>query len=289
MPCAKPTRAYRPTNGGPLKFHAPNGRQAAVFTAIDIPCGTCIMCREEQARQQAVRIVHEAQSHEENSFLTLTYTDQFLPEHGSLNYEHLQKFWKRLRKHTGKLRYYAVGEYGDKSLRPHYHAVVFGRAFAQNRIIIRETPNLLWTSPQLEDIWGMGNVTVGALTFETARYTASYVTKKLRSKQKYVRVDEESGELLELIQPRAFMSRNLAKAWWEQYGKHVEDHDFVVINGRRQKPPKAYDRWLKEKDEKKMEEIKNKRKEHANKDSQSDSRARAENAHARVNRKTKAI
>lgn len=287
MPCADPIPAYRPGIGGPLKFQQPKDGRA--YTPIHIPCGYCILCREEQARQWAVRITHEAQAHKENSFVTLTYSDEHLPEHRSLNYEHLQKFWKRLRKSLGTLRYYAVGEYGDKSLRPHYHAVIFGQAFTKNRIIIRTEPHLLWTSPTLENHWGLGTVSVGALTFQTARYTASYVTKKLRSKQQYVRIDETTGELVPLVQPRPFMSRNIAKNWWNQYGKYVEDHDFVVINGQRQKPPKAYDRWLTEKDKEKMEEIKKERMQHAKKQTSEQSHARAKNAHARVNQKSHAI
>jgi len=287
MPCEAPIPAYRPAIGGPLKFSYPKDGRA--YTPIQIPCATCILCREEQARQWAVRITHEAQAYIENSFVTLSYSDEHLPEYGSLNYQHLQKFWKRLRKRLGPMRYYAVGEYGDKSLRPHYHAIIFNRAFTTDRIIVQTEPHLLWTSPLLEQIWGLGQVRVGAVTFQTARYTASYVTKKLRSKQQYVRTDEETGELIPLVQPRPFMSRNIAKDWWNQYGKHVEDHDFVVINGQRQKPPKAYDRWLADKDKEKMEEIKKERMEHAEKQTLEQSHARAKNAHARVKRKSAAI
>lgn len=290
MPCAAPIRGYKASNGRLVFFKKTQKEYyQEPYTGLAVPCGTCILCRQEQARQQAVRIVHEAQSHDESSFITLTYSDHFLPDYGSLNYAHLQKFWKRARQHFGKLRYYAVGEYGDKSLRPHYHAIVFGRAFTQDRIIIRDPPQMLWTSPTLERLWGMGQVTIGAVNFNTARYTASYVTKKLRSKQKYVRIDDESGELIALEQPRAFMSRNLAKAWWNQYGRYVEQHDFVIINGQRQKPPKAYDRWLGEVNEQRMEEIKAKRRENIEPESQEKTRARAQNAHARTKSKKKSV
>lgn len=290
MACERPRDAYQGPCGGPLRWTRPIKGQAGVdYIKLKIPCGTCILCREEQARQTAVRITHEAQGWTENSFITLSYSDKHLPAHGSLNYEHLCKFWKRARKQLGKLRYYAVGEYGDESLRPHYHAIIFNRAFITDRIIIRQQPSLLWTSPLLEAIWGMGQVTVGAVTFETARYCASYVTKKLRSKQKYVRVDEETGELLELVQPRAFMSRNIAKEWWLKWGQHTADHDFVVINGRRQKPPKAYDRWLAQTNPQRAEEIKTARKERAENSTPEKNRARARNAHARVKRKSKSI
>jgi len=290
MPCAKPIRAYRAATGGPLLFNAPNTHNGATtYTALDIPCGHCILCRNEQARQTAVRITHEAQSWIENSFITLTYSDENIPNHGSLDYSHLVKFWKRLRKQIGELRYYAVGEYGDRTLRPHYHACIFGHAFIEGRIITKQEPHLLWTQPALTECWGLGNVTIGALNFQTARYTASYVTKKLRSKQRYVRTDEETGELIPVTQPRAFMSRNIGKDWWITYGHQLKDHDRVIINGQKQKPPRAYDKWLSEINPTKLEEIKANRKEKAITLTPSQNRARAQNAHAHARHKTKSV
>jgi hypothetical protein len=42
--------------------------------------------------------LHEASLHIFNSFITLTYDPEHLPEDGSLNVLHFQKFMKRLRK-----------------------------------------------------------------------------------------------------------------------------------------------------------------------------------------------
>lgn len=290
MPCANPIRAYRAATGGPLLFNAPNpDRSATTYKALDIPCGHCILCRNEQARQTAVRIYHESQSWIENCFATLTYSDANLPTYGSLDYRHLQLFWKRLRKSIGELRYYAVGEYGDHTHRPHYHACIFGHAFIEDRVIIKQTPHLLWESPLLTEIWGLGRVTIGALNFQTARYTASYVTKKLRSRQRYVRVDQETGELIAVTQPRAFMSRNIGKQWWITWGHQLQNHDRVIINGQRQKPPKAYDRWLGEVNEQKLKEIKEQRKHNATTLTPQQNRARARNAHAHAKKKTKSV
>lgn len=290
MPCAAPIRA-RKTAGGRLAFFTTKDWQYHVepYTGLQVPCGTCILCREEQARQCAVRIAHEATTHERNCFLTLTYDDNHLPEYGSLRYTDTCKFLKRLRKAFGSMRYYMVGEYGDLSLRPHYHACIFGHDFTENRIITRTTPHLLWTQEALTRCWGMGRVEVGALTFETARYTASYVTKKLRSKQRYVRIDETTGELVAVTQPRAFMSDNLGKDWWIAYGEQLEHNDYVIINGKKQKPPRAYDRWLGEIKPKAIEEIKAKREKKAKPSTKEQNRARARSAHARVKSKSKSV
>lgn len=238
-----------------------------------------------------MRIAHESYLHLDNAFITLTYADEHLPEHNSLDYSHLQKFWKRLRKEIGPLRYYAVGEYGDESQRPHYHACIFGHAFVQGRRVLRDSPTLLWTNRVLETAWGLGHVSVGALTYETARYTASYVTKKLRSKQQYVRIDEATGELIPLVQPRAFMSLKpaIGLEWLSLYGHQLADMDRVVINGQEQKPPKFYDRWLERvKGKEVIEKIKTKRMERA-KAKPKTARARAEIARARAKRKSKSV
>ena len=290
MACKKPTRAYQRATGGPLRFTAPDpGQDPYKYRALDVPCGTCELCREEQARQQAVRIYHEALTHELSSFVTLTYSDKHLPEYGSLYYPHLINFIKRARKHYGQFRHFACGEYGDKSLRPHYHLAVFGQAFLSHRVIIREKPTLLWTSPELERLWGLGNVSVGALTWETASYTASYILKKLRSKQQFVRIDESTGELVPVAQPRSFKSDNLGKAWWDQWGHTLTARDYVVINGRRQKPPKAYDKWLAAKDEATSKQIKEQRIKLAKQLTPSEAHARARNAHARAKRRKKSV
>lgn len=292
MACEAPMTAYRATHrGGPVTFKRP---QQHTYEELQLPCGTCFLCREEQARQQAVRIIHEAQMHERSAFLNLTYEDRHLPANNSLNYDHLVDFWKRVRKHLWKkqrirLRYYAVGEYGDISMRPHYHAALFGHDFTDDQIEVRPGPNRLWTSPLLRQLWGWGNVAVGTLNFQTARYTASYMMKKLRAKQKYVRIDEDTGELIELAQPRAFMSRNLGKSWWEKYHHQVIAHDHVIINGRRQKPPKAYDRWLKARSEIAAEMIKDQRLRHAKEQTEEQTRARARNARAHAKSKSKML
>lgn len=298
MACERPIRAYAPAHGGRVHIYKRTDPEYWVepYNGLTLPCGSCILCRQEHARQWAVRITHEASLHEENSFITLTYAPEHEPAYGSLHYPDLQKFWKRLRmriaRKTGeKLRFYAVGEYGSQSYRPHYHACVFGHAFTEGRIILREQPTMLWTCPALDNAWGLGHVSVGALNFTTAQYTASYITKKLRSAQRYVRIDEQTGELIALAQPRSFSSIRPAVAaeWFEKFGQQIYDHDMVVINGQPQKPPKYYDKKLKEKSPQRMEEIKKRRKEKQEPLTKEQAHARAENARARAKSSTKKV
>ena len=74
-----------------------------------------------------MRIMNEVRMHDVSCFVTLTYNDENLPKDNTLVKEDLQKFWKDLRYRIfpEKIRYFASGEYGDETQRPHYHAVIF--------------------------------------------------------------------------------------------------------------------------------------------------------------------
>lgn len=116
----------------------------------------------------------EALMHETSSFWTLTYDDNHLPTDGSLVPDDLKNFMKRLRLRT-KCRFFAVGEYGDDTWRPHYHLALFGveRCVCPVRKLCVCDPHIAW---------GKG-FTVGlSLTPESAAYIAGYVVKKLTRK-----------------------------------------------------------------------------------------------------------
>lgn len=143
-----------------------------------IPCGKCEGCQINKANEWATRAILEAQNWPKNAFLTLTYNNDNLPKKRTLVKADLQKFWKRLRK-SEDIRYLACGEYGPKTLRPHYHAIVFNywpddaKQYTKNIV-----GDQLWTSEKLNKIWGKGYVIVGMVTYESAAYVARYVFKK---------------------------------------------------------------------------------------------------------------
>lgn len=144
-----------------------------------IPCGKCPGCRIDKANEWATRAVIEAQKWPKNAFLTLTYSNEYLPKNRTLIKADLQKFWKRLRKKETNIRYIACGEYGPKTLRPHYHAIVFNYwpkdAKQHSKNITKDT---LYTSEELQKIWGKGFVIIGQVNYKTAAYVARYVYKK---------------------------------------------------------------------------------------------------------------
>lgn len=121
--------------------------------------------------------------HGDCTFLTLTYDDEHLPSDASLKPDDLQGFLKRLRKaHApNRLRFYAVGEYGDTTQRPHYHLALFGfpncrygsSRYSRLRNQCCEHCDLVRST------WNRGNVLLGTLEIHSAQYVAGYVTKKM--------------------------------------------------------------------------------------------------------------
>lgn len=185
--------------------------------------------------------MHEASLYEQNSFLTLTYNDKHLPADYSLVLEHHQLFMKRLRKkYEGRLiRYYHCGEYGDNTLRPHYHTIVFNLDFADKKYLKKtESGSMLYTSHELDGIWSYGDCYIGNVTFESAAYCGRYVMKKLTGSRK-----SEYGSR----EPEySTMSRRpgIGSPWLKKWKSDVFPHDFCVMNGKRVRVPKAYDQLM---------------------------------------------
>lgn len=244
MPCFKPLQAWRGRERGK------SGKQKIVFDKsksigieITLPCGRCIGCRLERSRQWAMRMMHEASLHEENCFITLTYDEEKIPVDGSLVKGDFQKFMKRLRRknENKKIRFFHCGEYGDKLGRPHYHAVLFGFDF-EDKTLFKNLPEggQLFTSSELDDLWGMGYATVGDVTFESCAYVARYVMKKITGP---LAEDYYGGKLPEYTT----MSRGgrgdgggIGGEWYDNFKSDVFPSDTMVVNGVLCKPPRYY-------------------------------------------------
>lgn len=163
-------------------------------------CGQCFPCRFNRRRIWTHRILLEAAQYAKSCFATLTYRDENLMtssglpatlEAGllaSLQPEDLRDFLKRLRKAIAptRIRFYAVGEYGDESWRPHYHVALFGfDGCARGRTLRRPGSG----RPRWEECcelcrlvgekWKLGDVDLGMLEPDSAQYLAGYVTKKM--------------------------------------------------------------------------------------------------------------
>lgn len=136
----------------------------------------------------------ESLLHSNNCFATLTYRDECLERIGggspltTLNPQTLQNWLKRYRLAIAplKVRFFAVGEYGDKSERPHYHVVLFGdRGCLRGRTRRRfgtsaaDPDNCCDPCRRLSASWGLGSVEFGELNMKSASYIAEYAVKKM--------------------------------------------------------------------------------------------------------------
>lgn len=230
---------------------------AVVRRYISVPCGKCVGCRLERARNWTIRIMHEAQMHEKNCFITLTYKDEALSygyQQATLVKKDLQDFWKRLRKETGaKLRYFACGEYGSKRLRPHFHACVFGIDFPDKTLLSRQGDNDLYSSHLLDSVWNLGHCSVGALTPGSAAYVARYILDKNLGEER-VHYEKQG------IEPEfVVMSRKpgIGKEWFDKFSNDIYPADRVILpGGSVSKPPRYYDNARKENFPDEIEKIK---------------------------------
>lgn len=247
---------FHPLKGWRARLPSGNGGYRIVFNIAagfvdkpqSVPCGQCTGCRLERSRQWAVRCMHEASLHADNCFLTLTYSDEHVPRDGSLRIRDVQLFLKRLRSRYGAgIRFYGCGEYGDNFGRPHYHLCVFGFDFGDKVAFSKNSQgDIVYISRELDDVWGFGISTIGAVTFESAAYVARYVMKKVTGKgasDYYERYNLDTGEIYWLSPEYTHMSRRsgIGKDWFDKFTSDVYPRDYVVVNGVKSRPPRFYD------------------------------------------------
>lgn len=153
-------------------------------------CGQCMPCRSNRRRKWQARIMLEATQHVDKTFVTLTYDDCNIPTSSSglatLSPADLRGFLDRLRWHfstVGRrgIRFFAVGEYGDVTERPHYHLALFGVPNCAHGISTYSKMRVrcCGNCELVRNIWGRGNVFLGNLERDSAGYVASYVTKAM--------------------------------------------------------------------------------------------------------------
>lgn len=192
---------------------------------IEVPCGHCVACRIARSREWAVRLLHESEFWDDFCFVTLTYSEDNLVS-PSLVPRDLTLFFKKLRRDIGdkKIKYFACGEYGDRFGRPHFHAIIFGLSTADKKLI--------------EENWNKGIVDVGTLTYQSCRYVAGYVQKKLYGKgAKYY---SDNG----LVPPFSRCSKGLGLEYIEKYWNKLYRMGHVTVNGVPMSLPRYYTKKL---------------------------------------------
>ena len=227
-----------------------------------VPCGKCLPCQKKRRSEWSLRLEHEYLFSESALFITLTYADAHIPtvrkrfentykgkyvstsyiKIPTLNKKHVQDYIKRLRNEHVKyvtktlgcskkevklrsrpLRYYAVGEYGSKTRRPHYHLILFNM----------DVDNIAPVKNQ----WKYGMSDVGTVTAASINYVTKYMFKQFNRK-----TDKRTP-------PFSLMSKKpiIGHDYIQNYGvHHIESESLEVRdqNGHVRRLPKAYLRRL---------------------------------------------
>lgn len=232
MACHHPIRAWRTTNGNVLL-----NREAPDAEPLALPCGGCLGCRTSAAKAWALRCHLELHEHRSAVFSTLTYDEAHEPP--TLQKQHLAAFLKRLRTTArrktadplARIRFFACGEYGETTGRPHYHAILYGLSKNDEQLI--------------QDTWQQGHTKTDVVTPARIAYCAGYTSKKLgyRFDRNKERVDPDTGEVYEWQNPFLQMSRNpgiggTARKYTESW------RAYAVLNGQKQPVPKyLHEAW----------------------------------------------
>ena len=234
MTCTNPFRMKKPEGG-----------------VIELPCGHCIACKIAKSREWASRIIHEMVYYEKSSFITLTYSDDGLPENLSISRRELQLFLKRVRRAfpRRKIRYFSCGEYGDgkgtRPVNPHYHAILFGVGRSEQE---RDTIKRCWCDPDTKQQRGF--VYTGSVTFQSARYVARYIEKKYNGKKQ-----EEEYTSKGLETPFCLMSKGLGRNFALDNKEYLAQNLGFTVQGAKCGLPRYY-RNLKIRDsEKKLHQV----------------------------------
>lgn len=140
-----------------------------------VPCGQCSECLYRRRNEWVFRLSHELITQKNQAiFLTFTYDDEHLPEDRQVSVRDCQLFMKRLRKYypDKKLKYFIASEYGTRTRRPHYHAIIYGLTVDDTKKAKRLYANELY-----KNVWKNGFCYVDIVNIFVIRYVAKYIVK----------------------------------------------------------------------------------------------------------------
>lgn len=197
-----------------------------------LPCGSCLGCKFDKARDWATRCYLESMYYSRSCFLTLTYDEDHCPL--LLPKDDFREFYHDLYNHGIFVKYFACGEYGSKKYRPHWHCILFGYYPPDCNEPYSKGSNgdFIYESALLKSIWKKGQVFVGDCSFRSAGYIARYTTKKLGSDGGYL-----------------FMSRNLGMQYLKDHVEKLLFEDKIIGDFGSMSfaaLPRAFNKFLKE-------------------------------------------
>lgn len=222
-----------------LKRLSPSLYKQYSHVYIRVPCGRCITCKIRRTKEWSLRLAMESTQWKDIQFVTLTFSNDYVytenPLTGelkeSLFVEDIQYYIKRVRSMLHRegfyspIKYFAVGEYGPKTQRPHYHLLVFG--VPDNFVYV------------LRDCWKYGFTCIKPFVPQQCNYVAGYIQKKLYG--------PDSKYLYQGINPPFnTQSQHLGEKWFFD-NKNLDNilhNGFVMFQGYKHAIPSTFRRKL---------------------------------------------
>lgn len=229
---------------------------------ITVKCGKCDTCRRQRQQEWAIKLINEAKYHTKACFITLTFDNKILLDKNSIarkkygahpgfifniteSKKYFTKFMKRLRKHFNEKRitYYKIGEYGEIKKRPHYHCILFGINFEEDRkkMPLSKTGHEQYHSDTLQKIWACGRISIQDINSANIIYISQYSLKKFKNNQ-----ENKFYKPTQSFSNRSKMSCKWARRNYAEIVKgYIEDGD-----GKRYRIPRSYINNLKKSEKK---------------------------------------
>jgi len=186
-----------------------------------VPCGKCPFCLATKRSDWALRLHYEGRCHLTKKFVTLTYADchlHFKNGTAQLDKRDVQLWLKRVRRTGAKVRYFAVGEYGSKTYRPHYHVLLFGEC----------------SDDVIRDSWPLGHVHIGTVTDASVMYCLGYIVNGKGWKMSHKRVAPFS-----LMSRRPGLGANYLSPAMIEWHKS-DRKNYAILHGQKRHLPRYY-------------------------------------------------
>lgn len=198
-----------------------------------LDCGICLHCRKKKALDLATRCVLHSSLYKQNCFLTLTYDETKEGYKNVLNYSHVQKFKKRLRRQTKeKIQIFNVHEYG-KNGKKHWHLIVFNYDFADKELYTISNDIPLYTSKKLRTLWPFGFNTIGDVSEASAMYQAQYMEKDFKHHSTHNERKSKSNH------------SGIGKPYFEKHYKQILQLGYIPFGGKKLSIPRYFQKLAK--------------------------------------------
>lgn len=227
-----------------------------------VKCGKCDTCRKERTQDWAIKLINEAKYHKKACFITLTFDNKILLDKNSKAYkyganpsfvyninnskEYFRNFMKRLRKkfEGRRITFYHVGEYGEKTHRPHHHAILFGVNFEEDRkeAELSKSGHPQLYSETLSELWACGRCRLQDINPNNIIYISQYSLKKFKNNK----LNKQYKSIMSFSN-RSKMSCKWVRRNYKEITKgYINDGD-----GKKYKVPQSYKINLKNSEEEK--------------------------------------